>query len=123
MKSRLLAIWDALRSSFWLVPGTMVLGAIGLSYLTTTLDERLDTSGLAGFGWIYTGSAEGARSMLSTIAGSMLTVAGLTFSITIAALTLASSQFGPRLLRNFIHDTGNQVVLGMFIAGFIYYLL
>ena len=123
MKSRLLAIWDALRSSFWLVPAVMVLGAIGLSYLTTMLDERLDTSGLAGFGWIYAGSAEGARSMLSTIAGSMLTVAGLTFSITVAALTLASSQFGPRLLRNFMRDTGNQIVLGTFIAGYMYCLL
>ena len=123
MKSRLLAVWDTLRSSFWLVPTVMVLAAMGLAYLTTALDEQLKTSRLAGLGWIYTGSAEGARSMLSTIAGSMLTVAGLTFSITVAALTLASSQFGPRLLRNFVRDTGNQVVLGTFIAGYMYCLL
>ena len=123
MHSKLLAIWETLRSSFWFVPAIMVLGAIALAFLTTTVDERLKTSRLAGLGWIYTGSAEGARAMLSTIAGSMLTVAGLSFSITVAALTLASSQFGPRLLRNFVRDTGNQVVLGTFIAGYMYCLL
>jgi uncharacterized membrane protein len=53
----------------------------------------------------------------------MITVAGVTFSITIVALTLASQQFGPRLLRNFLRDLGNQVVLGTFVATFIYCLL
>jgi len=123
MKGKLLAFWDALRTSFWFVPGVMALGAIALAYLLTTLDTQVQLAQRPGFGWIYTGSAEGARSMLSTIAGSMLTVAGLSFSITIAALTLASSQFGPRLLRNFMRDTGNQLVLGTFIAGYIYCLL
>ena len=123
MKGRVFAVWDALRTSFWFVPALMVLASIALAYLLTSLDARLQPADLAGLGWIYTGSAEGARSMLSTIAGSMLTVAGLSFSITIAALTLASSQFGPRLLRNFMRDTGNQVVLGTFIAGYIYCLL
>jgi len=61
--------------------------------------------------------------MLSAIASSMITVAGTAFSITLVALSLASSQFGPRMLRNFMQDTGNQVVLGTFIATFIYCLL
>ena len=123
MKHKLLVIWGSLRTSFWFVPALMVLGAMALVYGLTSLDAWLQPAQLAGISWIYTGSPEGARSMLSTIAGSMLTVAGLSFSITIAALTLASTQFGPRLLRNFIRDTGNQVVLGTFIAGYIYCLL
>ena len=61
--------------------------------------------------------------MLSTIAGSMITVAGVTFSITIVALTLASQQFGPRLLRSFLRDLGNQIVLGTFVSTFVYCLL
>ncbi len=123
MKGRLIAVWETLRTSFWFLPALMVLAATGLAFLTTTLDERLQLGQQNGYGWIYSGNPEGARAMLSTIAGSMLTVAGLTFSITITALTLASSQFGPRLLRNFIRDTGNQIVLGTFIAGFMYCLL
>jgi uncharacterized membrane protein len=73
--------------------------------------------------WLYGGGADGARTMLSTIAGSVITVAGVVFSITIAALTQASSQFGPRLLRNFMRDTANQFVLGIFVATFLYCLL
>ena len=72
---------------------------------------------------MYAISPEGARSVLSTIAGSMMTVAGVIFSITIVALNLASSQFGPRLLRNFMQDRGTQYVLGTFVSSFIYCLL
>ena len=61
--------------------------------------------------------------MLSTVAGSIITVAAVVFSITIAALSQASSQFGPRLLRNFMRDFGNQFVLGTFVATFFYSLL
>ncbi len=61
--------------------------------------------------------------MLSAIAGSMITVAGLTFSITMLTLQLAASQFGPRMLRDFMRDRGNQLVLGTFIATFLYCLL
>ncbi len=66
---------------------------------------------------------EGAMTLLSTIAGSMITIAGVVFSITIVALTLASGQFGPRLLGNFMRDRGNQIVLGTFVATFLYCLL
>ena len=66
---------------------------------------------------------EGSRAVLSTVAGSMMTITSVTFSITIVALQLASSQFGPRLLRNFMRDRGNQISLGTFIATFAYCLL
>ncbi len=74
-------------------------------------------------GWIYTRGPDGARAVLSTIAGSMITVAGVVFSVTIVALSLASNQFGPRLLRNFMRDRGNQIVLGTFVATYLYCLL
>jgi uncharacterized membrane protein len=72
--------------------------------------------------WVYTGGADGARSLLGSVAGSMISVAATAFSITIVALQLAASNFGPRLLRNFMQDTGNQIVLGTFIGTFIYCL-
>ncbi len=101
----------------------MTAGAIGLSYLLLYFDRSIKMSSLSGIAWLYTGGASGARSVLSTVASSVITVAGTTFSITIAALSLASSQFGPRLLRGFLRDTGNQIVLGTFIGTFVYCLL
>lgn len=66
---------------------------------------------------------EPVRLLLATLAGSMITVAGVVFSITIVSMTLASSQFGSRVLVNFMRDTGNQVVLGAFVATFFYNVL
>ncbi len=123
MKSFLSSFWEALRGSYWFVPSLMTAAAIVLSYGLLALDRRLNFSSLTGYAWIYAGSASGARSVLSTVASSVITVAGTTFSITIATLSLTSSQFGPRLLRGFLRDTGNQIVLGTFIGTFVYCLL
>jgi uncharacterized membrane protein len=101
----------------------MALCAVGLSVLMIQVDEALAPQFIGSLPWVYAGGPEGARAVLSTIAGSMITVAGVTFSITIVALTLASQQFGPRLLRGFLRDLGNQVVLGTFVSTFSYCLL
>lgn len=118
---KLQKVWESLNSSFWFVPTLMTLIAVGFSFFTVWLDEVLSNEVAALFGYVR--GPEGARSLLSTVAGSIITVGGVVFSITIAALTLASSQFGPRLLRNFIRDKGNQFVLGTFISTFMYCLL
>lgn len=118
---KLRKFWDLINSSFWFVPALMTVIAGALSFFTVWLDGVLASKVAYLFGYVR--GPEGARSLLSTVAGSIITVAGVVFSITIAALTLASSQFGPRLLRNFIRDKGNQYVLGTFVATFMYCLL
>jgi uncharacterized membrane protein len=97
--------------------------AIVLSFALIQLDTMVSAEWIDELGWLYSFGPEGARAILSAIASSMITVAGLTFSITMLTLQLASSQFGPRLLRNFMRDRGNQIVLGTFIATFVYCLL
>ncbi len=123
MKTRLLYLWESLNSSFWFLPLFIILlsigAAAGLVYLDTiefyTLSGRLS--------YLMGGGYESARSVLSVIAGAMLGVAGTVFSITLVALTLASSQFGARLLRNFMYDRLNQVVLGVYVATFLYCII
>lgn len=115
--------WQLLRSSFWFVPGVLAIVAIFLSIALGKADEELGATFAGKVGWIYSGGPEGARGVLSAIAGSVMGVAGTTFSITIAVLSLTSGQFGPRLLRNFMRDFGNQVVLGTFTATFLYCIL
>jgi len=123
MVTKFINLWFRLRASLWFVPSLMVIGSMVLSFLAIFADETLQLVWLQDSQSVYSGGAEGARAVLATIAGSMISVAGLTFSITIVTLTLASSQFGPRLLRNFMRDLGNQIVLGTFIATFVYCLL
>jgi len=109
--------------NYWFIPSATVIVAVGLSFLLPWIDSK--TSGATAIvpAWVYGGGPTGARTLLSTIAGSMITVAALVFSITIAGLATASQQYGPRLLRNFINDRGYQLVLGTFLAAFIYCLL
>ena len=120
MRTRLRHLWDVLTTGYWFVPTVMTLAAAGGAFLLLYIDRTM----IGGrVGWLYAGGADGAKTMLSTVAGSVITVAGVVFSITIAALTQASSQFGPRLLRNFMRDTANQAVLGTFVGTFMYCLL
>lgn len=119
---KLSKFWASLRSSYWFLPGLMAVAGMTLAVAMLALDqaEAIKTGELS---WIYRGGPEGARGLLSAVASSMVTVAATAFSITIVALQLAASNFGPRLLRNFMQDTGNQIVLGTFIATFLYCLL
>ena len=115
--------WVEVRGSYWFIPSVMTVGAIILSFIATSIDGFMGSSWIDDVSWLYANKPDGARALLSTIAGSMITVAGVTFSITIAAVAYATSQFGPRLLTNFMQDRGNQVTLGTFIATYIYCLL
>ncbi|MFV0436304.1 MAG: DUF2254 domain-containing protein [Desulfopila sp.] len=123
MKTRIINIWQASKVSFWTIPALMVSLAVLVSLLMVGLDREvyLRNDPLPSF--LTAVGPEGARALLSTIAGSMITVAGVTFSITIVALNLASTQFGPRLLRNFMQDRGIQFVLGTYVSNFLYCLL
>ncbi len=123
MRARLLKIVDLLRTSFWFLPVMMAVGAVALALASVSLDEAVAGEWLRAQGWIYTTGTQGASTVLGTIAGSMITIAGVVFSLTLVSLSLAASQFGPHLLRNFMRDTTTQVVLGTFVATFIYCLL
>jgi len=123
MRIKILNFWYRLKASFWFVPALMTAAAILLSFVTTAIDRKLlyreDLQQL----WIYSGGSDGARTVLSVIAASMISVAGVVFSITIVVLSLASSQFGPRLIKNFMNVRANQMVLGTFVATFAYGVL
>lgn len=119
----LLRVWNRLRGSYWFVPALMIAGCAALAYGMIALDRSLGMKYVVHLSFVYTRDPNGARDLLSVISQSMMTVAGVVFSITVVALTLASSQFGTRVLKSFARDTGNQVVLGTFLGTFIYGLL
>jgi uncharacterized membrane protein len=124
MQTWILSKWDDLRSSFWFIPLVMTVGAVVLSLIALEVDKAALKEGVNfNLAWTFSRGPEGSRALLATVAGSMITIASVCFSITVVALQQASSQFGPRLLHNFMRDRGNQIVLGTFIASFTYSLL
>ena len=123
LRVRLIAIVEDIRDSYWFVPGLMALAGLAGGLGLVLLDARLGEEWLGRFEWFYGSRPEGARAVLSTVASSTITVAGVVFSITLAAVTYASGQYGPRLLTNFQRDRGNQLTLGTFIATFLFCLV
>lgn len=115
--------FEALRTTFWVVP-TILIVVAGLLFLVTfEIDWAAYHHHLTLPWWVRTGSADAGRQVLIAIAAAIITTVGVVFSITILALTLASQQFGPRMMRNFIRDPGNQLTLGIFVGTFVYSVL
>lgn len=112
-----------LRSSLWFLPSLMVCGAVLAAVGLIELESAADFELARHWPRLFGAGAEGSRGMLSAVATSMITVAGVVFSITIVALSLAASQYSPRLLRNFMSDRTTQAVLGAFVAIFAYCLV
>lgn len=126
MMTRIRLALDALRTSLWFVPSVLVLAAVVLAYALLGLDAALPGEWWRTVPWLdqlLDVRLGGASAMLQVIGGSVITVVGVVFSITIAALTLASGQYTSRVLRNFIRDRANQTVLGSLLGIFVYCLL
>lgn len=116
--------WYRTRESFWFIPIICLVTAFVLAQVMVSLDQSLPQ----GFSspwtfWIYNVGIDGSRSMLGAIGTSMLAVAATAFSITISVVVTASATYGPRLVGNFMSDRGNQSVLGVLVATFLYALL
>lgn len=123
MKAQLSYLRDYSTENLWVIPTLLTASAIALSFALGALDRSGWGETLASQGWLYAIDPPGARLTLSTIAGSMITVTSLVFSLTILALTVAAQQLGPRLLRSFVRDRVTQVVLGVFLSTFVFSLL
>jgi len=116
-------VWQNLRSSLWFLPGVVVVMAVALALTLIEIDTAIDHDVFARWPRVFGSGADGTRGLLTTIASSMVTVVGVVFSITVVALSLASSQYTSRVLRNFMRDRVNQWVLGLMIGVFAYCLV
>lgn len=116
-------LWFELTSSLWFIPTLMVVAGIALAVGLVEISNNFDREALLQYPRIFGAGAQGSRGMLTAIATSMITTAGLTFSLTIAALTTVSTLYTSRVLRNFMGERGNQLVLGSFVSIFVYCLV
>ena len=123
MTARIRKLVSDLGDTFWLMPGLMVLAGALTALACVQLDRSTIIPQWLLEHWLYNGGGTGARTLLGAVAASTIGVAGTIFSITIAALSLAAGQMGPRLLRNFTRDRGVQFTLGAFLGTFSYALI
>jgi uncharacterized membrane protein len=121
--NKLKHLWSNLLASFWFVPAWIVASSMVLALALIEVDSSRSRDWMDDWPRLFGASAAGSREMLATIAGAMTTVVGVTFSMTLVALTLASSQYTSRVLRNFMGDHVTQVVLGIFAGIFTYSII
>jgi len=114
---------EALQTNLWLIPAIESVAAVGLFGLTLSIDYAASRHSITLPSWVISGSPDAARQILAALAAAIITVVGVVFSIILVVLTLASTQFGPRMLRTFIRDRGTQLTLGTFVATFVYSVL
>lgn len=114
--------WNHLLSTLWFVPSLLVISGTLLAFLFVGIDLSIGEQ-MGYFPRLFGIQPSGASDLLSVVASSTITIAVTAFSITIVALTLASTQFSPRILRNFMRDMSNQVVLGIFVGIFAYCII
>jgi uncharacterized membrane protein len=110
-------MWEYLQGALWVLPGLSVLLALLLGSALSAVDVP-SSSPLHRL--VFQGTGDDARTLLIGIAGTMITVIALMLGLTVVALQLSSTQFSPRLLRNFLRDRQNQLVLSAFVASFAY---
>ena len=118
LRERVSSVWDALRASFGFLPAVAMLAALVAGFALPSLDAALNVDLLV---FDFT-TESAARSVLQTIATASVSVAGLSFSVTIVAFTLASSQLSPRVLRTFRADRTTQATLALLLSTFVYCL-
>ncbi|MGB7817379.1 MAG: DUF2254 domain-containing protein [Ornithinibacter sp.] len=111
--------WERLWTPFWVLPSviTVAAGVLGLAL------PRVDQAMGSDVPYLFGGGADSARGLLSTIATAMISVTGLVFSITLVVMQLASSQFTPRLIGQFLSSRVTQLTLGVFTSSFVFALI
>src|SRR6478609_5285440 len=111
------AVREYVNGSLWVWPGVSAVVALVVGFVMSGIDVAPGSplSPLA-----FQGTADDARALLTIIAGTVVTVIALVLGLTVVALQLSSTQFSPRLLRKFLRDRANQIVLSVFVATFVY---
>ncbi len=118
---RLAAVRYRFQESLALFPALMMVAGIVLAKGAIAADKALASSVNVPFTLAM--SSNSAIWLLATVAGAMMTTAGVVFSLTIVSLQLASEQFSPRVMRSFIRDRLSQMVIGLLVATFFYCVL
>ncbi len=116
-------IWNVLWSSFWFLPSVIVAVCMVFAAVMIEADSMTSARLLEQWPRLFGAGATGAQALMSTIASSMMSVVGVTFSVVLVALALASSQYTSRILRTFINSRTIQAILGIFAGIFVYCLI
>ncbi|PWF48484.1 DUF2254 family protein [Massilia glaciei] len=108
--NKVVRVWQNIGNSLWFIPAVIMVLAVVLALFAIEADSRISAEFPRRWPRVFGTSTDGARGVLQVIASAILTVAGLTFSITVLVLSLAASQYAPRVIRTFMSKRPTQMV-------------
>lgn len=116
-------LFDIVSGKLWLLP--LIFSGLSalLAILLISYGHLLGPDVVSAGWWLYSGEAETARQLLSSLLSGLMTMTSLVVSVTFVILTLAASQLGPRLISQFMSDRQIQSVIGLFIGTILYLIL
>ncbi|WP_119153386.1 DUF2254 domain-containing protein [Caldimonas tepidiphila] len=123
MNNRAFVWWEKLRTGLWVVPLAMLPLTILLHQGAGWIDRVAPDQAALRTWWLYSGSGDDARNLLSTLVAAIITMSSVVFSITVVTLSLAANQFGSRMVRIYMSDLRTKVALGLFTMTIVYCLL
>lgn len=123
MPKQIVIYFRHIKNSYWFIPTLMAILSVLFATLTLIVDYSNSATWLPKWAYLFSGGSDGARDVVGVIAGSIITVAGVTFSISIVILSLAAQQYGSRLLRNFTRDRSLHFIIGAFISTYVFCIL
>lgn len=118
--AKLIDAFGQLRGSYGFVPALMTVGALFLAALALQVPDSVGNAVADIFGLPPSPKAESMRDLIGLIASATIGTGGVAFSMMVAATVTAATQYGPRLLTNFLADRATQLTLGVFVATFVY---
>ena len=119
---RIKIYWEKLSATIWFIPITISAVLAILAFGLVSLDMKIDSYAWSWLTMLQIGSS-GVRQVLAVTTGAMMSITGVVFSISVVALSLAASQFGPKILRNYLRDIKNKLVLGLLVGSFLFGLV
>ena len=114
---RLAALLERAGQSLFFVPAVCVAAAVVLALVMLIVDTTIPDDSLHQ---TLTTTVESSRSILGAIAAGTITAASIVLSLTLVAVQLSSGQHSPRVLRDFIGDRFQQLVIGIVVGTFVY---
>jgi len=119
LRLRLNALRERARASLFLIPMAAVIGSVAAGAGALALDRHFDRQpGNLPLGLVST--VDGARALLSTVAGATITFAGIAFSVSLLIIQQASSQYSPRVVHTLFRDPFNKRVMGLVVGTFTF---
>jgi len=111
-----------LRESVFAIPAVIVVLCVGLALFALYMEAIFGES-LEEWPLILGTTVTGARTIANSVAGGMITVAAIVFSMTALSTQMAASQYSPRALGGFFDDPFQQSIIGLVVGTFTYSLV